>query len=228
MQQDDAFRPRHRTAQRHLLEGISDDEAAVVPVQTVVARGDAGRYHLALQFDAFWLEPGAADPPVAGPRLKVGTYRLDTLQALSAVPGRLEMSDLKPLRLAVDSANTEQAAPYPHATLAPDVPLALYFEVYHLTHGADDRTRYTVTYQIEQPDRRGRLGRRKAGVLRRAEAGYTGTSRTAREIVQLDLGERLEAGRLIIRVSVTDETTEGTAERTLEFEVADPPTEREN
>ena len=222
-QQTADYRPR-RTETKHHLVHLADpgaDDVVLAP-QRFVARGDTGRYHLALQWDARWAyrEEGGVRP---GPKLMIGSYRVDTLDALTSDPGRLEMSDLKPLRVAegapLDAALT---SPYPHAALTPETRLALYFEVYHLNFGANDQTRYTVAYEVTRQEEKGGLKGLFGGKAEKrtsAETAYTGESRTARETIFLDLGTWERAGEIEVAVRVTDETTGQTVARSLAFEV---------
>ena len=222
-QQTSDYRPRRRETKRHLVH-LADPRAddVVLAPQRFVAYGDTGRYHLALQWDARWAyREGEGIRP--GRQLKIGSYRVDTLEALRSDPGRLEMSDLKPLRVA-EGAPLEAALtrPYPHAAITPETPLALYFEVYHLNFGADDQTRYTVAYEVARQEQRGGIRGLLGGTAEKrtsAETAYAGESRTARETIFLDLGTWERAGEIEVTVRVTDETSGQTVERSLAFEV---------
>ncbi len=209
LRQAEDFRARGRQVARRMVADAGGDETAVIPAQTFVARGDTGRYGLALQWDVFWSSVGAA--VARGPKLKVGVYRIGAVEALSSDPARLEMSDLKPLRLFNPAQSLDQAAPYPHGALLPEIPFGLYFEVYHLTFGTDDRAHFTVAYEVS---REGERGERIT-----ATTPYTSDHRTARETIFLDLNRLRDEGRFEVAVHVTDDTTGHTVTRTLTFDV---------
>ncbi len=181
----------NRTAhqERHLLPAVEAGAGDVIAPQRYVAQGDTGTYHLAVQWDQYAaaLDEGSGHPFAVGPHLKRRLYRADSLTALNNDARRLEMSDLMPLLLPNSSlpATTEallaEATPFPYAGLAPGTPLALYFEVYHLAFGEDDRTRYTVAYEVmRQEDNDTRTAARTTA---------TGAARAARDDVLLDLSD---------------------------------------
>lgn len=212
LRQTGDFRARDRRVARRMVADAGGDETAVIPAQTFVARGDTGRYGLALQWDVFWSSVGAA--VARGPKLKVGAYRIGAVEALPSDPARLEMSDLKPLRLFNPAQSLDEAAPYPHDALTPEISFGLYFEVYHLLFGADDRAHFTVAYEVV---RRGKNGDRDRRIT--ATTPYTSDHRTARETIFLDLRKLHEEGRFEVAVHVTDDTTGRTVTRMLTFDV---------
>jgi len=149
---------------------------------------------------------------------------IDTLTALSNVQGILEMSDVMPV-LGNDPTELDETRPtaYPFRTIGPEMPVALYFELYELARDDNGQTRYTVTYEIQvrQPQR---------GIIRwfrpdnrtnvSTEATYRGSQPTSREYLQLDLGS-LEIGdrtRLRVIVRVLDEVSGQTVRRSMSFE----------
>lgn len=222
VQQDDAYHERVVNYHRTLLRDLDADDAALPP-QTYVARGDTGLYHLALQWDQYIVTLRADDEPIVlGMRAKAGTFRADSLQALSPDEQVLEMSDLKPMT--VPEAAQEAAADradagmlYPFETLEKHTPLRLYFELYHLAFGPDDQTRYTVAYEVRPVKKGGLLrflgGRQDEGMA--AQTQYTGSSRTAQEQIVLDFEAWEGYGALQITVRVTDEVTGQHVERAL-------------
>ena len=222
-QQTSDYRTRYRETKHHLVR-LADPRAdsVVLAPQQFVAHGDTGRYHLALQWDAHWAyrQDGGIRP---GPKLMIGSYRADTLDALASDAGRLEMSDLKPLLMPEDAPlDAALASPYPNGAITPETPLALYFEVYHLNFDAGDQARYTVAYEVTRQEQKGGLKGLFGGKAEKrtsAETEYTGESRTARETILLDLGTSERAGEVAVAVRVTDETTGQTVERSLSFEV---------
>ncbi|MEM1128090.1 MAG: GWxTD domain-containing protein [Bacteroidota bacterium] len=206
------------------VEGLERRGANAIPVQTVVARGDTGRYHLAMQWDQY--QAGRArDQVQLGERIKVGTYRLDSLSALPSDPATLILSDLRPEFVLRDQNGEPRfdaaPTPYPFGTITPELALALYFEVYHLTRGPDDLARYTVDYEIT---RRGTsellrfLG--MGGEERTAsQTSYTHDGRTARETIFVDMSDWRGQGEVTITVRVTDETTGQQTSRSIDFEL---------
>lgn len=183
-----------------------------------------GRYHLAVQWDQYAIAP---DSSVAFVRR--GTYHADSLQALPSDGARLALSDVVPLR-ADRLAEAEQVrdgqgftvTPYPYDHVTPETNPALYVEAYHLAYGPDDRTRYTVEYEVEQRRKKGGVagwfGATEETTTTQATT-YEGTARTAREYIALDLSPYAEASRLHVTVRVIDEVSGQKASRTVEFSV---------
>jgi hypothetical protein len=136
------------------------------------------------------------------------------------------MSDLKVLSLPDTSTKTltnldDEARPYPFRTLTAETPLLLSFEVYHLTYGADDRTHYTVSYEVQGETKRGwtRFVRGQDTQSTSTTMTRKGTSRRSEEKIIIDLTEikRDEAQDVRVSVRVTDEETGRTVSRTLDF-----------
>ena len=204
---------------KHYL--IPVDAEGDLPVRIFVVRGDTATYHLAMQWDQQWTRPNEEQPDalLPGARLKLGTQRIDTVQALYSLGHRLEMSDLKPLLRSREEA-LETDPPYPYAHLTPSTPLALYFELYHLTFGADDQTHYLIEYEVSR-------SRSKGGLLRlpgprvdqrtTAQTTYSGNSRTAKEYIALDLSTWQGRGNVDITIRATDETSGAQVARTITF-----------
>ena len=207
-----------RITRKHYL--IPTDTKSRLPAKTFVVQGDSGLYNLALQWEQQWTRtsPEQPDARLPGATLKIGTLSVDSLKALHHEGRRLEMSDLKPL-LAAPGDALEAATPFSGTRLAPDTPLALYFELYHLTFAADDQTHYTIEYTITGKQGRGMLGLRKPrdGESVGARSSYTSTSRTAQRYVMLDLSTWQEQGEIDITLRATDETTGQEIARTLSF-----------
>ncbi|GIV59979.1 MAG: hypothetical protein KatS3mg043_1068 [Rhodothermaceae bacterium] len=224
------YRPRVVNQKRYYLTDIPEGREGTIPVQTMIVQGDTGRYHLAFQWDQYLPAERARDRLRIGPRLKVGTASIDSLEALRADGQTLEMSDLKPVftRRGVENfLNLEDpaaASPYPFSVITPDIELALYFEVYHLTFGADDRVHYTIEYEIARSEQKGGLLRFLGGrdeSRTSSRISNTGNDRTAREMILLDLSRWEGSGELEVRVRVTDETTGQVVMRSMRFEVRD-------
>jgi GWxTD domain-containing protein len=199
------------------------------PAQTGSLRDAAGRYHVALQWDAYLARVPEGERR-RQPALATKVVRLDSLQALSATASRLVMSDLKPLYVGEAAAERgrgllEAAAPYPYETIDTDATLLLYFETYHLQFGKDDRTRYSVAYEVtRETDRRG-LGRLFLGKMKSetttTQSTYQGNGRTAEDRILIDLSqwEDEQPNRIKITVRVTDEVTGQEQARTISFDV---------
>ena len=176
-----------------------------------------------MQWDQFLARVDEATSAVdQGAYLQTGIERLDGLAPLRSDPQTLEMSDLKPIHLGEGAATLVQRAgdeagaptPYPFATLTPQTPLGLYFEVYRLAFGEDDQTRYTIAYQVvSDPD-----SRRLEQTL--AQSTHTGSTRKSEEFIALDLSDIGAARDIEIVVRVTDEVTGQTVERSIPFRVA--------
>ena len=226
-QQTARYRTRRATRWRRLVD--VPHPGAVLAPQTLVTRGDTGRYHLALQWDAYLVyENEGPDGRIRiGPHLKTDTFRADSLKALPSAAGRLVMSDLKPLLAPDDLTALDEARPYPFRRIVLGMPLALYFEIYHLTFGADDRTHYTVAYEIFRRSEQGLLERLFTGddtQRTTTQTSTTGRSRRTEEYILLDLSEEVQPGVLVVTVRVTDEVTGQSTERSIRFEVIAPPT----
>ena len=219
------YRSRQVTRQRYALRETYTPGVAAIPVHAASVRGDTAAYHLALQWDTY-MSVGTEERPGFS-YVKTGTHQADSLQALNAA-GTLELSDPVPLYAAglepgaaVRKDGAFLVKPYLPQTITPQTPLALYFEVYHLAFGPDDQTHFRVEYEI---------ARREGGGLARylglrqdektaVSTAYTGSSRTAKEHIVLDLSEWSGTGPLALTMRVTDETTGQRVERTLEFEL---------
>ena len=210
----------HAIHEKHYLVPVDTRDA--LPVKTLVVHGDTATYHLAMQWDQQWTRADEEQPDalVPGARLKLKVQRLDTLQALRSQGRTLEMSDLKPL-LHAEEGPAEPDSPYPFAYLTPATPLALYFELYHLTYGTDDQTQYTIEYEVVHRKKGGllRLPGRRDDQRTGAKTTYFGVSRTAREYIALDLSVWQGRGSIDITIRATDETTGAQVARTITFEM---------
>jgi GWxTD domain-containing protein len=197
-----------------------------IPARTFTTQlGDSTMYHLSLQWDQFAVADRGGQAGI-GPKLKVGTVRRDSLRALTSDERLLEMSDLRPMVVpeTASGAYTESAIPYPFQTVTPETPLMLYFEVYHLPYGGDDRTRYTVEYEVQRRTDRGALVdlfRSDGEESTTVTTTNDGTSRTAKEYIMLDLAEwEVDTNSdVTVNVRVTDERSGQTVERSVDFEL---------
>lgn len=226
---DAAYRRQADVAQQYVIENDAGRRDSVLQPQAVTIPGRAAPYHIALQ----WLQFDAYAPPEGivdvGAFRRETTVRVDSVQPLRAEGRRLEMSDLQvrtlPTPDAPPAAWEDASAPYPFDAITPTTPLLLHFELYHLTFGADDRTRYTIDYAVETKTDDGweDVPGAGAGDAVSTRATYGGASRRTREFIALDLTALdLTPGRALrVAVRVTDETTGARAERAVTFTVAE-------
>ena len=215
---DADYRERNRRQSRYRIPASSE------AVQTLVFDGDTASYGFTLQWDAHLDSRTAAPTPAS--RLRTGVFRTETVHPLSNDEATLEMSDLKPI-FAPDAADVAyesgdgsglERTPYPFMMFAPEVAPSLYFEIYHLAFGDDDRVHYTVEYEVVRRKARmlGLLGTKeeRAG----ASSPYTGDSRTVQELIMIDLSQWKEGGEaLSITIRVTDDVTGRQVERHIDF-----------
>lgn len=230
---DSTYRVHQRRQRTYtLVPGTTETSGAI---RALSMEEIEGTHHLRLQWNAY--PQGAFSSDVDSARLErthTSVVRFDTLEALPGHSSRLLLSDLLPGRLHSASRDTGESdtvrvgpagmafTPYPFSRLRPNQPLALYFEVYNLAYGPDDRTQYTIRYELEQ--------KKEGGLFRlfRDETRQTGTttevkgaSRRSDEIIELDLSEALGADQVRITVRVTDDVAGQTVERSLTFEVVE-------
>ena len=224
IQQTADYQDRQASRKPYLIADLPDAQDASIPAQTMIVRGDTGRYNLALQWDQHRVLTSEAEGLTVGPKVGVATHRADSLTALRTDERILEMSDLKPIFVSDFSALDADGAlgePYPHAQIWPELPLGLYFEIYHLAYGDDDQTHYTIAYEIARSKQGGLLRFLGRGDEERTSVQnpYTGQSRTAREYIVLDMSEWEGEGALEVRVQVTDDVTGRQMERRLVFDL---------
>ena len=84
--------------------------------------------------------------------------------------------------------------------------LAVYYEVYNLTYGANDRTAYTIRYTLEERKKGRRIFKRKPEMALSVSVEREGGDRTAIEYGELDVSA-LKKGAYDLRVTVTDTHT---------------------
>ena len=161
-QYDDEHRLLQRTRGRYPVEVQTGTDTRMIVPSPLTLEGATGRYHLGLQWGQYqlWASDSPSEGKRMGPKRRVATARVDSLEPLRAEGPGVEMSDVKVLTLPDTSAQslarpTEQATPYPFRTLTGDTPLLLSFELYHLAYGADDRTRYSIAYEAKRETKRG-------------------------------------------------------------------------
>lgn len=222
VQQEPNYQDRVLNRENYHVTDVGGEDSTI-PTQTFsTQRGDSTLYHLRLQWDQYLID---ADSQSVGPKMKVATERRDSLRALSGEEDALEMSDLKPVLLSEESApRVENALPYPFRDVSVETPIALYFEVYRLAFGADDRSEYTVEYTVRGRAARGKIAEFFLGDDERetvVSSTYEGTQRTAEELIRLDVADwDIESQTTAtVTVQVTDESTGQQVERTIEFEM---------
>ena len=169
--------------------------------QLLVLTGDTGRYHVGLQWNEYWTTDFGGDSVDVGALLKIGTVRIDSLEALHGAGRRLEASDLKPVY-------PGNATAYPHATIDVAAPPDLVFELYNLQYGPDDQTHYSIEYIVS------RAGDR---VATRVETQHSGAERSTKERIAIELGDAEAGEQIRLSVRATDEVTGEVVERTLPF-----------
>lgn len=227
VQYDEQRTETHRYRQRHQLPGDPSNVGATFVPAPLRLQATSSPYHLTMQWaqHRLWQNP---DGSIAGlgPKRRLALSRADSLQPLRATGPEPEMSDLRVLSLPDTTSRTladpaKHATPYPFRRLTADTPLVLSFELYHLTFGEDDRTRYTVAYEVEGETTRGwsRLFRGQDTQRTETETTQEGTDRRTEEMILLDLTqiERDEAQDVRVTVRVTDEVTGAAVTRTVEF-----------
>ena len=180
--------------------------AGAVRARTATVREERGRLDVALQWDQY-VARLLPDSVALGPRARVTVVGVETPDPLRA--GRLELSDLRPLR----SADRE---PFPYEQVAAGDPLSVYFEIYGLDAFGG---RFRVDYEVTQ--------RQRGSVFRRDREETSGgrlISRVegdrAEEYLILDTSGWAEADEVEVRVRVTAGAGEA-VERTVRFGVAD-------
>lgn len=194
---------------KHYL--VDSTRSATPRAQVFSVHGDTGNYNVVAQWSQHWTQETLDGRIGEGAMLKLATLQLDTLIALHGTAERFEMSDLKP----VFPYHSE--IPYPFERVNPSSPPDLYFELYNLHYGEDDRTRYTIEYEVAPvgPD-----GDVRSDLTTRARTTSVGTDRTARERIGVDLEEwRRGTGKVMITVRATDEVTFEQVARSLIFVV---------
>jgi len=212
---------------QHLVQ-VAGDEQAILAPRTIDAAVPDSIFHVALQWDQYEVIKRSEKGLQIGRLLRRHTRRLDTLKALSAHPDQLEMSDLV-VRTVTDGqrariTDLESTVPYPFQSIRATTPLALSFEIYHLSYGERDRTRYTVDYEIRRRTEQGALGR-LFGTDKEKETvtstTYEGSSRRSSEFIIIDLAdlEVDDRSTVSVKVRVTDETSGQSVERTTDLVV---------
>lgn len=227
---DGRHEPQARKHRRYEVAAPSDMSRPGLAPPPVTLGGASGPYHLGLQWEQFELwqvDSLSGAKQGLGPRRRLTTMQAEAMKPLRARGTGVEMSDVKVMTLPDTSASTlasplEHARPYPFRRLTSERPLLLSFEVYHLTYGPEDRTRYTVAYEAEGTTRRGGWRNPFQGPeTQRTSTEMTaeGTSRRTEETMLLDLSElsRDRLQDLEVTVRVTDEVSGTSVSRDVKF-----------
>jgi len=223
---DDRTRTRRQQSQHPLPARPGESQDLLVPPSLTFDDIDS-QHHLSLQWTQYRLWRSAdGSTGGLGPKQRYTAARADSLAPLRAAGPTPEMSDLKVLTLPDTSSATlanlaERAVPYPFQTIGPETPLLLSFELYHLNYGDDDRTRYTLSYAVEGKTQRGwtRLFRGQDTQRTTTEMTRRGSERRTEEQIVLDLSqiEREEPQDVRVTVRVTDEVTDASVTRSVDF-----------
>ena len=227
------YRKRNLKQQRYLLDPASSQRGGWLETRTLGVDGTTDMYHLAVRWAQYEASQRGTQLQL-GKRTARSLVRLDSLRPLNASAAQLEMSDIVPVLF--DPSSTPAGpdsverrfpgAPYPFSRITPETPLALYFEVYHLTFGAAEATRYTVEYEVERRTERGGVRGLFGGEETRATTTQTqqeGRSRRAKEYLMIDLSDWDGEGELAVTVTVTDEHSGQSVARTIDFLVGPEP-----
>lgn len=157
----------------------------------------------------------------------LGGYRFDYRLPDYSAP-RLAMSDVLPAFSIREASrpsrfNREefQVRPNPSLRFSIKQPIDLYFEIYHLTLDAEDRTRYSIEYTLAQEKQLvlGELSR-KGGVVLTLRTERSGEAVSPVEVVALDVGA-VDPGRYRLTVKVTDELTGAVVERARRIDLTE-------
>lgn len=224
VQQAPDYTHRVMNLERYLITDVPTT-SGLIPTQKLTVRGDQGLYHLGLQWEEFLVEANAQGQMKAGDRIKLFVSRLDSMEALSPNENVLVLSDLVPsvapadTDLQWDEEGDPVIHPYPFGGLTPDTPLALYFELYHLTLDGDGQSNYTVEHEVVRRTGEETLWSELRGDadLRSFSTTVTSSSRTAREFILLDLAAWDGDGEVRITVRVTDNLSGQQVEREISF-----------
>ena len=178
----------------------------LLPVHTWVSQEFDVELKLALQWEQSWTVVDSTGLRIPGATLGIGTLSLDSMQALDATGNTLELSDIRPM-LIPKNGDLNNALPYAADTISTSSRLALYFELYHLSFGDDDKTHYTIEYRISAPGE----------IPIAANTVYEGTTRVVREQLALDVSGWSKPGPIAITLEAMDNVTGEVVSRTTPF-----------
>lgn len=215
---------QHHKETHQLPEGLGAGQL-VYPSEPVIVDGLTSPFHLKMQWDLRKMAPDSTQRPAI---IRSATTRADSLVPLRGTADALEMSDVVPVlltdSLSVPSPGTRFAgAPFPFERIPTDAQVGLYFEVYNLAYAGDDRTRYTVTYDVERRKRGGnwmtRIFSNDEITQTSASSTYGTSSRRTQEAILLDTSTWESGESVRVTVRVEDNVTKETYERSTAFVV---------
>ena len=201
-------KPNYTPASLRLLQYYLPNVVnSALPVHTWVTRGIQGSINLALQWNHSWAQPDASGQPQPSAMLGIGVQTLDSIPALNSSGQVLEMSDI--LLTALNNEGLpDEKMPVVATHWAPETPLGIYFEAYFLRFNEDDRTSYTVSYEVQN-----------MGDSREAAIGTSTTheseSSNVREHIVLDVSDLQASHQVSITVRVMDNTSGDTVKRSV-------------
>ena len=179
-----------------------------LPVKTLHIPTRTDFFNLVLHWEQRWTlqEQKGQSPLLPGALVKYHSLVVDSIQALHSEGTSLEISDIKVLQ----GTLPEEALPYPHQSLTNTTQIALYFEVYNLAFGPDDRTAYTISYEINL------LGKKENGTS--VSTSHIGDSRRTEEFIIPDLSKEDVTKGVEIVLTITDDLTGEERRRSVQFE----------
>ena len=214
---DERFQGNVRNVKRTRFEDLS--AGGMLTAQEFSLATFSRDRSLGLQWDVF-VDNGVSAEREPDQRVKLATVRIENLEPLRNSGRTLEMSDLVPIRFVSDSFSDWE--PYPERGIHSEMRLGLNFEIYHLRFGEDDRTHYTVSYEVAREGRpliRTRATDPAEVHRTRTTTRRGGTSSVAEETIQLDVQEWHLDGELEVVVRVRDEVSGQETRRSLRFEL---------
>ena len=209
---DRTFRPGTPTREQYLVDREGSGGRSVYAPKTHRFSGRQSLFHVHLQWVQQSVDVRSGEREV-GPRVKESLVQFDSLRALNPDTSTLEMSDLRLMSTFGSDAERltlETAVPHPFPMLKSKRPLLLYFELYHLKYDENNRTNYSIEYEVRRHTEEGTLG----GLLRTeeltrtaTETSYSSGNRNTEEYIVLDWGQKnvKEAETVTIHVRATDE-----------------------
>ncbi len=170
-------------------------------VRTISSSVEPGTAHFAMQFEQRWTQTDSTGTFHPGKLLRISTMAVDSVQAFRTDGANLEMSDIKPLY--------PGDTPYPFKEIDGNIPLKLYFEVYHLAFDSDLQTRYHIETNVVSLSR----NEKRIGT----GSSYESDTRMIHQTIELDLSEWDSQGPILVTVRATDEVSGSSVERSAEF-----------
>jgi GWxTD domain-containing protein len=221
LKQDQEYRPVDRRVRRYNLGPYGEDRGLLTPGPMMMLDMDEP-YRLSVQWDLLAYE----DDGTIGPLVKFNTESIGVVEPLNGASGQFEVSDLKPVVLAVEGIPLEieeSAYAYPFRRVGQDANLALVFEVYNLTEDASGERHYSVEYSVIR-EREGFLRRLLPGGRESdqtsARAEFIADEQNDNSFILVDLANWNAGGEVEIRLTFTDEVTGASVVRSIGFDVS--------